>query len=44
MFRLLWLIPAIPFASFIVLALVGSRISKKAGGRDRRCCDRCLQR
>jgi len=27
--RLLWLIPAIPFASFIVLALVGSRISKK---------------
>lgn len=30
MLRLLWLIPAIPFASFIVLALVGSRISKKA--------------
>ena len=29
MLRLLWLIPAIPFASFIVLALVGSRISKK---------------
>jgi NADH-quinone oxidoreductase subunit L len=27
--RLLWLVPAIPFASFIVLALVGSRISKK---------------
>lgn len=30
MFRLLWLIPAIPFVSSIVLALVGSRISKKA--------------
>ena len=30
MLRLLWLIPAIPFASFIVLALVGSRISKKS--------------
>ena len=30
MLRLLWLIPATPFASFIVLALVGSRISKKA--------------
>lgn len=29
MFRLLWLIPAIPFASFLVLALVGSRMSKK---------------
>ncbi|MGB8064942.1 MAG: NADH-quinone oxidoreductase subunit L [Candidatus Sulfotelmatobacter sp.] len=29
MLRLLWLIPVIPFASFIVLALVGSRISKK---------------
>ena len=29
MLRLLWLIPAIPFATFIVLALVGSRISKK---------------
>lgn len=29
MLRLLWLIPAIPFASFIVLALVGSQISKK---------------
>jgi NADH-quinone oxidoreductase subunit L len=28
--RLLWLIPAIPFASFIALALVGSRISKKS--------------
>jgi NADH-quinone oxidoreductase subunit L len=27
--RLLWLIPAVPFASFIVLALVGSRIPKK---------------
>jgi len=27
--RLLWLIPAIPFASFVVLALVGSRITKK---------------
>jgi NADH-quinone oxidoreductase subunit L len=27
--RLLWLIPAVPFASFVVLALVGSRISKK---------------
>jgi NADH-quinone oxidoreductase subunit L len=26
----LWLIPAIPFASFIALALVGSRISKKS--------------
>jgi NADH-quinone oxidoreductase subunit L len=31
-FRLLWLIPAIPFTSFIVLALVGSRIPKKAVG------------
>jgi NADH-quinone oxidoreductase subunit L len=31
MLRLLWLIPGIPFASFLVLALVGSRISKKAG-------------
>ncbi|MGB9119196.1 MAG: NADH-quinone oxidoreductase subunit L [Candidatus Angelobacter sp.] len=30
MLRLLWLIPAIPFASFIALALVGSRISKKS--------------
>ena len=30
MLRLLWLIPAIPFASFIVLALVGSRIAKKS--------------
>ncbi len=30
MFRQLWLIPAIPFASFLVLALVGSRIPKKA--------------
>ena len=30
MLRLLWLIPTIPFASFIVLALVGSQISKKA--------------
>ena len=30
MFRLLWLIPAIPFASFAVLALVGPRIAKKA--------------
>ena len=30
MFRLLWLIPAIPFASFAVLALFGPRISKKA--------------
>lgn len=29
MLRLLWLIPAIPFASFIALALVGSRISRK---------------
>ena len=29
MLRLLWLIPAVPFGSFIVLALVGSRISKK---------------
>ena len=29
MLRLLWLIPAVPFASFIVLALVGSRIPKK---------------
>ena len=29
MLRLLWLIPAIPFASSIVLALVGARISKK---------------
>jgi NADH-quinone oxidoreductase subunit L len=29
-FRLLWLIPAIPFASFIVLALVGVRIGKRA--------------
>ncbi len=29
MLGLLWLIPAIPFASFIVLALAGSRISKK---------------
>jgi NADH-quinone oxidoreductase subunit L len=28
--RLLWLIPAIPFASFIALSLVGSRISKKS--------------
>jgi NADH-quinone oxidoreductase subunit L len=28
--RLLWLIPAIPFASFIALALVGSKISKKS--------------
>jgi len=28
--RLLWLIPAIPFASFIALALIGSRISKKS--------------
>jgi NADH-quinone oxidoreductase subunit L len=28
--RLLWLIPAIPFASFIALALVGSRISRKS--------------
>jgi NADH-quinone oxidoreductase subunit L len=28
--RLLWLIPAIPFASFIVLALVGPRISRKS--------------
>jgi NADH-quinone oxidoreductase subunit L len=28
--RLLWLIPAIPFASFIALALAGSRISKKS--------------
>ena len=33
MLRLLWLIPAIPFASFIVLALVGSRISKKLAAR-----------
>ncbi|HEV7218536.1 MAG TPA: NADH-quinone oxidoreductase subunit L [Terriglobales bacterium] len=30
MLRLLWLIPAIPFASFIVLALVGPRISRKS--------------
>ncbi|MGB8131281.1 MAG: NADH-quinone oxidoreductase subunit L [Candidatus Angelobacter sp.] len=30
MLRLLWLIPAVPFASFIALALVGSRISKKS--------------
>src|SRR6185437_4165923 len=30
MLRLLWLIPAIPFASFIVLALVGSRMAKKS--------------
>ena len=30
MLRLLWLIPAIPFASFIALALVGSRISRKS--------------
>ena len=30
MLRLLWLIPAIPFASFTVLALFGPRISKKA--------------
>ena len=30
MLRLLWLIPAIPLASFIVLALVGSRIAKKS--------------
>ena len=30
MFRLLWLIPAIPFASFIVLALLGVRIGKRA--------------
>jgi NADH-quinone oxidoreductase subunit L len=28
--KLLWLIPAIPFASFTVLALFGSQISKKA--------------
>lgn len=30
MFRLLWLIPAIPFASFAVLALFGVRMGKKA--------------
>lgn len=30
MFRLLWLIPAIPFASFAVLALFGVRIGKRA--------------
>ncbi|MGH9516414.1 MAG: NADH-quinone oxidoreductase subunit L [Terriglobales bacterium] len=30
MLRLLWLIPAFPFASFILLALAGSRISRKA--------------
>lgn len=30
MLRLLWLIPAIPFASFTMLALFGPRISKKA--------------
>ncbi len=30
MLRLLWLIPAFPFASFLLLALVGSRISKRA--------------
>ena len=30
MLRLLWLIPAVPFASFTVLALFGPRISKKA--------------
>lgn len=30
MFGLLWLIPAIPFASFVVLALLGVRLGKKA--------------
>lgn len=30
MLRLLWLIPAFPFASFILLALAGSRMSRKA--------------
>ena len=40
----LWLIPAIPFASSLVLATVGSRIIAQSaaliGGR----CDRCRPR
>src|SRR5262245_24448940 len=31
MFELLWLIPALPFAGFLVLALAGSRLSRISG-------------